>query len=289
MRSVFSDRLRVISSLTIPPEFDLDLFEEHIGGYEQLRGRFFGFLFKGKRARELDLKFKKTFPYLPFQKPHKYLRQLKRMAEVLQYAIELREDFSDTSATTASYLHCVVANIQLDTRDEMEDVSAFFEAYQLALSKIGQQEWLGQLGVSTFESLFKIQVLAQFLCICDRVKQAEVEGIEHILPIEADLYERLLTVDLGEIRDKLARHKSVIDQIAAYSSDIEYLREHLPKFPKTLAAARILTSTPSLLCAEIVLPRCQKTHLSCWSVMSVYGNRSSKASVLFLQLTMATT
>lgn len=259
VRSVFSDRLRVIGSITIPPEFNVDLFEEHIGGYGQLRGRFFGFLFKGKQAKELDLKFKKAFPYLPFKKPHKYLRQLKRMAEVFQYAIELREDFSDTSATTASYLHYVVASIQLDTRDEIEDVLDFFEAYQLALSKIGQHEWLGQLGVDTFGSLFKIQVLAQFLCTCDRVKQAEVEGIEHILPIEADLYERLLTSDIGEIKDKLARHKSVIDQIAVYGSDIQYLREHLPKYPKTLAASRIDIKSFPTICRNRVAEMSEDT------------------------------
>jgi len=247
VKSVFSDSRRVIGDLTIPHEFHLKQFEEHIDEYDQLRGRFLGFLFKGKRARALDLKFKKAFPYLPFRKPHRCLKQLKRAVEVLQYAVELKDDFSDMGTGTGSYLHYVVAGVQLDTQDEMKEVSDFFEAYQIGFSKIGQHEWLRQLEIDTFGSLFRIQVFAQFLCTCDRVKQAEVEGIEHILPIEADLYERLLTADLGEIRDKLARHKSVIDQIAAYSSDIQYLREHLPKYPKTLAAARIdINSFPTL-------------------------------------------
>ena len=113
----------LLSGLRIPHEFDLTQFEELIDEYEQIRGRFLGFLFKRKRAREQDLKFKKTFPYLSFKKPHKRLRQLKKAVEVLQYAAELKENFSDKSTTTASYLHYVIASIQLDTRDEIEEVS----------------------------------------------------------------------------------------------------------------------------------------------------------------------
>jgi len=246
--SVFSDNLRVIGSITIPHEFDLTQFEKLIDEYEQIRGRFLGFLFKGKRAREQDLKFKKTFPYLSFKKPHKRLRQLKKAAEALQYAAELKENFSDKSMTTGSYLHYVIASIQLDTRDEIEEVSELLEAFQIGRSKIRQQEWLGQLNVNTLGSLLRVQSLAQFLCTCDRVRQVKVDGIEHILRIDANLYDHLLTANLGELKDKLARHKDVVDRIAVHESDIQYLREHLPQYPKMLAAAGIDLNSFSTLC-----------------------------------------
>lgn len=257
--SVFCDNLRVIDNLTIPHDFDLPQFQEFIDAYEQMRGRFLGFLFKGKRVKEQDMKFKKTFPYLSLKKPHKRLKQMKKVAEIMRYAIELKDDFSDKSMTTASYLHYIIASIQFDTRDESDEISKLLETFQIGLSRIKQEDWLEQLNVTTIRSLAKIQALSQFLAICDKIEQARVDGIEHILRIDENLYELLLTADIGEIKYGLAKHKRVLEQILVLGDDIEYLQEHLLKYPQTLEAAGIDIKSFSTLCKNRITEMSEQT------------------------------
>jgi hypothetical protein len=248
VKSVFSDSISAIDNLTIPNNFDFMLFKQYIENYHQLRARFLGFLFKGNQVKEMDLKFKKAFPYLSLKKPHKNLKHLKKIMEILHYAFELKGDFSDSSATVTSYLHFVIASIQLDTCDEMKEISELLETNKVKLSKIFQYEWLQKLGVKTFELLARIDALAQFLFICDKAIELKIDGIDHLLRIDDGFYNYLLTVNLVEIKRNLEKHKEVINQILIYKSDIQYLHEHLPKYPKTLDASGINLNTFSTLC-----------------------------------------
>jgi len=253
VQTVFAEALDNMGNLTVPSDFDWKAFEEYVGSLKRLRSPIFGFLFKGRQVRELNLAFRKAFPFLPFKQPHRSLPHLHNMVELFRYAIELKAGFVDTSASEPVYFEYILQGIRLDVCKQKDDISRLLQNYQSALAQLRQHTWMEQLQVKTFASLTTLRALAQFWSGCNQIRRSSVKGIEHILPVGVDLYERLFAVDLEGITGRLTRHKDTVQQILRFEKDIFYLRDNLTKYPRTLEAAGINPARFSTWCSNLIL------------------------------------
>ncbi|MDD3548803.1 MAG: AAA domain-containing protein [Candidatus Pacebacteria bacterium] len=88
---------------------DKDLFElsKFIKEYEDLKNFIFGYFLKGKKLKELDLKFKKAFPFSDFEQPHQELSQLKKIVEIFNFSLELKNQLPKDFVSKIDYIKII--------------------------------------------------------------------------------------------------------------------------------------------------------------------------------------
>ncbi len=88
---------------------DKDLFElsKFIKEYEGLKNFIFGYFLKGKKLKELNIKFKKTFPFSNFEQPHQNLNQLKKIVEIFNFSLELKNQLPKEFVSKIDYIKII--------------------------------------------------------------------------------------------------------------------------------------------------------------------------------------
>ncbi|MCK4473855.1 topoisomerase DNA-binding C4 zinc finger domain-containing protein [Candidatus Parcubacteria bacterium] len=99
-----------INRLNCFKEFsDKDLFElnKFIKKYGDLKNFIFGYFLKGRRIKELDIEFLKAFPFSAFEQPHQNLNQFKKVVEIFNFALELKNQLPKEFISKIDYLKII--------------------------------------------------------------------------------------------------------------------------------------------------------------------------------------
>ena len=92
LKEVFGEEFSLISNFKKLSDKDLERVSKFVSDYGNLKNWLFGYFLRRKQVEKLNLKFKKTFPYVQFNQPHKSIGELKKVLEILDYMNSLKEE-----------------------------------------------------------------------------------------------------------------------------------------------------------------------------------------------------
>lgn len=205
-RSKFSKELKLFDAFPKLSDKYLNPLDEIVKKYEETKHNIFGYLFRNKELKEIDKEFRAHFPFLSFEKPHKEIRYLKQILNILHFIVSKRDE-GITNATSEYLNHIdylkVIYQFLFD-----EKINVISQKIISCKKDIDYMQICAKKYPSTFEKLgIKISSLSS---ICNnsliQIEQSKFEKLIRYITLQ-----QKLTKDFGDIPTSsyLNRHKNI--------------------------------------------------------------------------------
>ncbi|NIM47520.1 MAG: AAA family ATPase [Candidatus Aenigmarchaeota archaeon] len=91
LKDTYQKDINILGAFKEFSDKDLSELSKFVKEYKNLKTFIFGYFLKGKKLKEIDIRFKKAFPLSDFKQPHQNLNQLKKTVEIFNFSLELKD------------------------------------------------------------------------------------------------------------------------------------------------------------------------------------------------------
>lgn len=160
LKEIYGENISTLKELGSISDKDLLVLENFINKYEKEKNWLLGFTFKKDKIRNLDIKFKASFPEAILSEPHAKLDILKNIVGIYKSANELKKLLTikgkalDYIEFVSNFIFSDTINAKLKTLKELEEKINYIEMFKVKYPKSSSLLGLGKSFSSLYNNKF---------------------------------------------------------------------------------------------------------------------------------------
>jgi superfamily I DNA and/or RNA helicase/very-short-patch-repair endonuclease len=159
LRVFFKEKIKALNDFNEFSDKSFEVLENFIKRYENLKNKYFGYLFKWKEVEGINNNFKEVFPYVSYANPSKSLGRLKEICTILNYSCELKKELSSNITKRIDYLKllhsCLIEQKNFAKLEDIPELIETVEEITGICKKYKKTAEINKIDLSKFSTLMQ--------------------------------------------------------------------------------------------------------------------------------------